>query len=73
MVPRDHLINKIRELDYYFIERTKKGTLWRKRGGTYFLVVPLREMIREDTVASLLRQARCSPQEIESFLSSAKN
>ena len=72
MVQREKFINKIRSLKYYFIEKQKRTELWRKRGGTHFISVPLADLLKDDWVINSLRQACCSPEEIKSFLASAK-
>jgi hypothetical protein len=73
MVQRQKFINKIRSLNYYFIGKQKRTELWRKRGGTHFISVPLSDLLRDDWVANSLRQAGCAREEIQSFLASAKS
>ena len=35
MIPRQCLVNKLRDLGYVFVERTKRTELYRKKGGTH--------------------------------------
>ncbi len=73
MIPRSHFINKIRALGYTFKTRQKRTQLWRKRGGTHYLSVPLSDRLEEGFVVSSLRQAGCKDDEIRAFIASAKS
>lgn len=73
MIPRSHFISKIRELDYTFKTRQKRTQLWRKRGGTHRLSVPLSDRLEDEYVISALRQAGCKDDEIRAFMASAKS
>lgn len=69
MVPRERLINKLRELKYTFADQTDKSVLWRKKGGTHCVWLPRKEDPMSDTyVASALRQCGVPPREIEVFI-----
>jgi len=41
MVRRDRFINKIRKLGYTYKSRQKRMYLWRKKGGTHYMSVPM--------------------------------
>ena len=72
MVHRDTFINKIRLLDYYYKSQQKHTQLYRKKGGTHRIFVPLANLLEDDFVVSSLRQAGVNEPEIQSFLSAAK-
>jgi len=71
MVPRQQFINKLRELDYTFKDQTKRGYIWRKKGGQHFIYVTKADLIEDEVVASALRQAGLKEDEIQSFLGCA--
>lgn len=68
MVRREAFINKIRELNYTYKRRQKRTELWRKRGGTHFILLPMRDLLTEEYVTSTLRQAGLSDDEIKTFI-----
>lgn len=72
MIPKSRYINKIRELGYTFKDRQKRTELWRKQGGVHFISVPIRDLLEEQFVALTLRQAGCTIDEINLFISAAK-
>lgn len=72
MVRRDGFINKIRELGYTYKSTQKRTYLWRKVGGTHYISVPKAELLEDDFVTSVLRQAGCTDDSIRSFIASAK-
>lgn len=73
MIPRSHYINKIRELNYTYKSRQKRTDLWRKRGGTHYISVPLSDKLEEEFVVATLRQAKCHDDEIRAFINAAKS
>ena len=68
MIRRDTFINKIRDLDYTYKSQQKRTYLWRKKGGTHFISVPMRDFLEETFVANALRQAGCGENEIADFI-----
>lgn len=68
MVRREAFINKIRELNYTYKRRQKRTELWRRRGGTEFIALPMRDLLAEEYVTSTLRQAGLSDDEIKTFI-----
>ncbi len=68
MVSRQAFINKLRELDYTYKRPQKRTDLWRKRGGTHLIFLPMHDLLTEEWVTSTLAQAGCSEGEIKSFL-----
>lgn len=73
VIPRSHFVNKIRELGYTYKTRQKRTQLWRKRGGTHCMSVPLTDHLEDEYVISTLRQAGCKDDEIRRFLIAAKS
>jgi hypothetical protein len=72
MVHRDTFINRIRELRYTYKSQQLRTQLWRKRGGTHVIFVPLADLLEEDWVTGVLRQAGVADQEIKLFIASVK-
>jgi hypothetical protein len=72
VIPKQSFVNKIRLLDYTYKTRAKRTDLWRKRGGTHFIAVPLSDSLEEEFVVSSLRQAGLKDDEIRAFISAAK-
>ena len=72
MIPRQHFVNKLRKLDYTYKAKQKRTELWRKRGGTHYVSMPLSDLLEEEWVTSTLRQAGCTQDEIGSFIAAAK-
>jgi hypothetical protein len=73
MVRRESFINKIRERRYAYKTKQKRTTLWRRKGTTDYISVPLADLIEDQFVLSSLRQAGVSDEEIRAFLQSAKS
>ena len=72
MIPRQHFVNKLRELHYTYKTKQKRTELWRKRGGTHYISMPLSDLLEEEWVTSTLRQAGCTQDVIRSFIAAAK-
>ncbi len=68
MVPRQTFINKIHELGYTYKDQLKRTQLFRKRGGTHCIFVPIKDLLSEEFVISTLRQAGESEDDIQSFV-----
>ena len=73
VIGKSQFINKIRGLNYTFKTKQKRTELWRKKGGTHYISVPLSTKLEDEFVISSLRQAGCSPEEIKTFLASCKS
>jgi hypothetical protein len=73
VVSRTAFINKLRELNYTYKRPQKRTELWRKKGGTHCVLVPMRDLIEDETVISNLRQAGCSEDNIKAFMAAAKS
>jgi hypothetical protein len=72
MVPHASFINKIRALDYTYKTRQKRTDLWRKKGGTHYMSVPLCDFLTDEYVTSALTQAGCTAAQVKEFLAAAK-
>jgi hypothetical protein len=72
MVRRESFINKIREIGYSYKNQQLRTQLWRKRGSTHRMFVPLTDKLEDDYVTGALRQAGVSDADIKSFLAVAK-
>lgn len=46
--------------------------MWRKRGGTHRVFVPLTDSLEDEFVISSLRQAGCTDDEIKAFVAATK-
>jgi hypothetical protein len=73
MVRRECFINKIRELNYHYKSQQLRTQLWKKKGSTRRMFVPLANLLEDDYVTGALRQADVPEAEIRSFLASAKS
>jgi hypothetical protein len=73
MIGREAFINKIRELNYHYKSQQLRTQLWKQRGTTNRMFVPLANLLEDDYVTGALRQAGVRENEIRSFLSSAKS
>jgi hypothetical protein len=73
MVHREAFINKIRELRYTYKSQQLRTQLWRKRGGTHVMFVPLCDLLEDDWVTGVLRQAGIPDPEIRSFIAMARS
>jgi len=73
VVRREAFIRKIHELGYTYKDTAKRVYLYRLRGGTRYIPVPMADLLTDEYVMSQLGQAGCSPEDIQSFLASAKS
>jgi len=72
MVRRESFINKIRTLNYAYKTTQKRTYLWRRRGMTDYISVPMADWLEDEFVVSSLRQSGLKDEEIRSFIQSAK-
>ena len=73
MVPRERLINKLRELGYTYRDQTLRSQLWRKRGGTHYVWIPKKEdPVSETYVRNLLRQCGMQPADVDTFIGACR-
>jgi hypothetical protein len=72
MVRRGTFINKIRDLQYTYKRRQKRTELWRKRGGTHYIAMPMTDLLEDGYVLTTLGQAGCSEEEARRFVADHK-
>jgi hypothetical protein len=68
VISKKRFVNKLRELDYRFKEQLHHQELWRKKGGTHFVLVPRKNQLDELYVIQALRQCGCKADEIQEFI-----
>lgn len=69
MVPRDHFINKLRDLNYTFKTQSDKTAEWKKTGGTHRIYIRRKEdPLSDEYVRSVLKQCGCESGDIERFI-----
>ena len=73
MVRREVFLNKIRSRGYYFKSKLKRTYLYRRKGGTHFISVPMADQLEDEYVISTLCQAGLSLEQAKSFLATAKS
>ncbi len=72
MISKKRFVNKLRELGYEFKEQLHYQERFRLRGGTHIIHVPRRDQLDEAYVASTLKQAKQTQEQIEKFIREAK-
>jgi hypothetical protein len=72
MLRKQYFVNKLRELGYTFKARQKRTELWRKKGGTHCVDVPLSNSLPETYVRMVMRQCGQTTTQIEAFIREAK-
>ena len=72
MIPRQHFLNKIRQLNYSFKRQTKRVDLYKKQGGTHRIFLPQVKELEDEFVKSSLKHAGCDEEEINAFIASCK-
>jgi hypothetical protein len=72
-VPREHFVNKLRDLGFKFVREASKVELWRQRGSGNLISVPRRDLIPETHVICSLHQCGCGKSEIEAFVAAVKS
>lgn len=71
MITREALVRKLRELGYKFKRQTDRVEIYKRR--TDYANVPRRDLVSELNVRKILDNAGCSREDIERFISQAKN
>jgi hypothetical protein len=71
MVRREQLINKLRSIGYSFKREAWRVQFFKK--GTHRPAIPKRDILDDETAASILRQCKVSADDIASFLRNCKN
>ena len=65
---REQIVNRLREANFHFIEKTSRVELYREKGGERRRVtVPFRALLQLQTACSILKQAGLTAAQIERF------
>lgn len=68
-IPRECLINKLRELRYEYKDQGKKMQEWRQKGTSHSIMIRRKEdPLSEEYVRIVLRHAGCEKDDIERFV-----
>lgn len=73
MIPRERLINKLRELGFTFDRQADRVELYKKKGDTQRVTVRRKDCLAEETVKQTLAQCGMSAADILSFMGQCKN
>lgn len=73
MIRRQVFLNKIETLGYYYKSQQKRTYLYRRRGGTHYISVPMADLLEDEFIRSALQQAGLIDSEIRSFIVSSKS
>ena len=71
-VPKQHFVNKLRELGYTFKGRQRRTELYRLKGGTHCVDVPRCDYLPDMFIRCALRQCGQTSGQIDKFLSDAR-
>lgn len=70
--PRQYLINKLKDMEFYF-DRFQSGTeLWKQRGTSARAAIPRHPCLDDLYVRTVLAVAGCSEDQIQSFLTTSR-
>jgi len=68
MIPRSQIIGRLRDENFSFSKRGKHTEILRQHGTAQHIEVPLRDIFTPDEAGAILKQAGCTPDQIERFL-----
>jgi hypothetical protein len=68
VISRQQIINRLRQADYTYVNRAKRTELYRQKGGTQRVPVPLCDFFTEQEAAWILAQAGLTRQQVETFI-----
>lgn len=66
--PRDHLINKLRELGFSFRKECDRTSMWRRSSDGVRVFVPRNAEVKDENVTAILDQCGLTTDEIKRFL-----
>jgi hypothetical protein len=72
MVHRDTFLNKINELGYRYKSECAHTQLFKKKGSTHFIFVRTTQLLEDDYVTGVLRQAGVPEKEVRAFIACAR-
>ena len=68
MIPRGEIIGRLRQEHYSHSKQGKHVDILRQHGTAQHVAVPRRDIFTPDEAKVILRQAGCTPDQIERFL-----
>ena len=68
MIPRSEIIGRLRQLNYSYSRKGRHTDILRQHGTAQHIAVPLRDLFTPDEARIILRQAGCTPAEVDQFL-----
>jgi len=71
-VPRDRLLNKLRELGFSFRSNAEHADFWRRSSDSVRVTVPRKQLVDEEAVRVILRHAGERAAAIEAFLNQTR-
>jgi hypothetical protein len=73
VISKRRFVSKLRELGYDFKEQLHYQERYRLRGGVHIIHVPRKDLLDEEYVRCVLRQARQTSEQIERFVGEARD
>jgi len=73
VISKRRFVSKLRELGYDFKEQLHYQERYRLRGGVHIIHVPRKDLLDEEYVRCVLRQARQKSEQIERFVGEARD
>jgi hypothetical protein len=73
VISKRRFVSKLRELGYDFKEQLHYQERYRLRGGVHIIHVPRKDLLDEEYVRCVLRQARQTREQIERFVGEARD
>lgn len=70
-VSREQVLNRLREANYTFNRKGKRDELWKKRGTTDYVSLPVNAVYPEPFIRSLFQNAGLTETQINQFLAAA--
>jgi hypothetical protein len=71
--PREHLINKLRELGFTFRRDCDRTSMWVRSGDGQRVFLPRTSTVKDENVFAILTQAGVNETEIRRFLAASKS
>ncbi len=71
-VPKEHLVNLLRELGYKFRQKTGRVELWRHPTSKHRVEINIKDYLDPATVRSMLYQCGLDPGKVEDFIGGSR-
>lgn len=68
LIPRQQVINRLRDASFRFKKRGDRTELYRQSGTGQRVFVPLRDLLTEDEATVVLSQGGVTPEQVDEFL-----